>query len=52
MYKKLKEVCEEVLRNETKTKEFLAMRSIEEIYNFFKSKIPNLSTSEFDDFIV
>ena len=52
MYEKLKEVCEEILSDETKTKEFLAMSSIEEMYNFFKSKIPNLSTSEFDDFIV
>ena len=52
MYEKLQKVCGEILSDETKTKEFLAMSSIEEMYNFFKSKIPNLSTSEFDDFIV
>ena len=51
MYEKLKEVCEEILSDETKTKEFLLVSSIEEMYNFFKGKIPNLSTSEFDDFI-
>ena len=51
MYEKLQKVCEEILSDETKTKEFLLVSSIEEMYNFFKGKIPNLSTSEFDDFI-
>ena len=51
VYEKLQEICKEILSNEIKTKEFLAMRSIEEIYDFFKSKIPDLSISEFDSFI-
>ena len=51
MNEKLQETCEEIFRNETESKKFMKLSTPEEIYAYFKTKIPELTEEEFDDFI-
>ena len=51
MNEKLQKVCEEILQNETESKKFKELKTPEEMYAYFKEKVPNLSEEEFDSFI-
>ncbi len=52
MNKKLLEEFEKILESKDETKKVLDLETIDEIYSYFKKRIPNISEEEFDDFIV
>ena len=51
MEKKLCKICEDILKDESKIKEFTEIETVDEMYEYFLKQIPNLSEEEFDDFV-
>lgn len=51
MYEDLQNVLESILEDENEVNKFLEMETMDELYEYFKNKIPNLSVEEFDSFI-
>lgn len=51
MKEQLYKVCEEVLGNEEESKKFLSYETLDELYEYFLSKIPDLTKDEFDEFV-
>lgn len=52
MNEKLYEICEDIVDNESEINKFGEMQSIEEMYEYFHIRVPELSEEEFEDFIV
>lgn len=52
MDEKLKEICQQILRDEAESEKFMSLQTPEEMYAYFQAKIPELSEDEFDSFIV
>ena len=51
MYEDLQNVLESILEDENEVNKFLEMETMDELYEYFKNKVPNLSVEEFDSFI-
>lgn len=51
METKLYKICEEILKSEEETKKFLSYETIDDLYEYFLSKVPGLTEEEFDKFI-
>ena len=51
MKEKLYEICEEILSSEEETKKFASYETLEELYEYFLNKLPNLTKDEFEEFI-
>ena len=51
MKEKLYEICEEILGSEEETKKFASYETLEELYEYFLNKLPNLTKDEFEEFI-
>lgn len=47
----LNKIFEIILNDEKEANKFLAIQTIEEMYEYFKYKIPNLTENEFDDYL-
>lgn len=52
MKEKLFEICEDILKDDSKNKEFEKIQTMDEMYEYFHKQIPDLSADEFDDFVV
>lgn len=52
MDERFEKICTEVMQDEKESKRFMKLNTPEEMYNYFKEKIPDISEEEFDDFIV
>ena len=51
MKEKIYQVCEEMLKNEEEAKKFASYESLDELYEYFLSKLPGLTKDEFEEFI-
>lgn len=51
MKEKLYQICEDILENEEEAKQFLSCETLDELYGYFLSKLPELTKDEFEDFI-
>lgn len=52
MKEKLYETCENILNDEQESKKFMEMKTIDKIYEYLSSKIPDLSEKEFEEFML
>lgn len=51
MNSRLFRVCEEILSNENEFKKFFGIKTLGEIYDYLKGKVPDLSSDEFGYFV-
>lgn len=51
MNEKLQKICEGVLEDENESKKFMELETFDDMYEYFKEKVPELTEEEFDDFI-
>ena len=52
MKERLYEICENILEDETESKKFAKIKTVDELYEYLSEKVPDLSEEEFEDFIV
>lgn len=51
MNNRLVKVCEEILSDENEFKKFFGIKTLGEIYDYLKGKVPDLSSDEFGYFV-
>ena len=51
MNNRLINVCEEILSDENEFKKFFGIKTLGEIYDYLKNKVPDLSSDEFGYFV-